>query len=67
MMKESRYLCSFNDFNIMKVVIDKKIKAECILWLNETGSPTKVIRKYHSKYGRNAKAPSRSQMWQNRS
>ena len=62
MMKESRYLCSFNDFNIMKVVIDKKIKAECILWLNETGSPTKVIRKYHSKYGRNANAPSRSQI-----
>ena len=27
MMKEIRYLCSFNDFNIMKVVTDKKLKA----------------------------------------
>ena len=36
-----------------------KIRAQCVLWMQDTGSPTIVRRKFHKKYGKNSTPPSR--------
>ena len=43
----------------MATQINDEIKAQCVIWVHETGSPTIVRRKFHTKYGRRSVALSR--------
>ena len=41
-------------------MFSETVKTDCILWLTEFKSPTKVQRMFKKKYGRNEEAPSRA-------
>ena len=41
------------------MVYSTEMKTNCVIWLIEDKSPTKVLRRFHQKYGINETAPSR--------